>query len=186
MNWTLRNKLYWNLNRNSNIFIQENAFESVICETAAILSRPQCVNQVLWMSPTLQTPPILFDPFFSPPHPPQNGIVSHQSYLHQPLLILKSQGSSLVFCINIIGLTGNNQSGKSMGCVINSMQPSDTIWCLRSWQHWVNHFSEWLADGSKPLPYLNQCWLVISGVLWNKQTHLPGARDRFIALIHRS
>ena len=30
--------------RNSNIFIQESGFESVICETAAILSRPQCVN----------------------------------------------------------------------------------------------------------------------------------------------
>ena len=30
--------------RNSNIFIQENAFESVVCEKAAILSRPQCVN----------------------------------------------------------------------------------------------------------------------------------------------
>ena len=44
VNWTLRNKLQWNLNRNSNIFIQENAFESVVCETAAILSRPQCVN----------------------------------------------------------------------------------------------------------------------------------------------
>ena len=27
-------------NRNSNIFIQENAFESVVCEKAAILSRP--------------------------------------------------------------------------------------------------------------------------------------------------
>ena len=26
--------------RNSNIFIQENAFESVVCEVAAILSRP--------------------------------------------------------------------------------------------------------------------------------------------------
>ena len=38
------NKLQWNLNRNSNIFIQENAFESVVCETAAILSRPQYVN----------------------------------------------------------------------------------------------------------------------------------------------
>ena len=32
------------LNRNSNIFIQENAFENVVCETAAILSWPQCVN----------------------------------------------------------------------------------------------------------------------------------------------
>ena len=45
VNWTFRNKLQWNLNRNSNIFIQENAFKSVVCETAAILSRPQCVNR---------------------------------------------------------------------------------------------------------------------------------------------
>ena len=44
VNSTLRNKLQWNFNRNSNIFIQENAFESVVCETAVILSRPQCVN----------------------------------------------------------------------------------------------------------------------------------------------
>ena len=27
VNWTLRNKLQWNLNRNSYVFIQENAFE---------------------------------------------------------------------------------------------------------------------------------------------------------------
>ena len=45
VNWTLRNKLQWNFNRNSNIFIQENVFECVVCEMAAILSRPQCVNQ---------------------------------------------------------------------------------------------------------------------------------------------
>ena len=43
VNWTLRNKLQWNLNRNSNIFIHENALESVVCEMTAILSRPQCV-----------------------------------------------------------------------------------------------------------------------------------------------
>ena len=29
---------------NSNVFIQENAFENIVCEMAAILSRPQCVN----------------------------------------------------------------------------------------------------------------------------------------------
>ena len=28
----------------ANIFIQENVFEGVVCEMAAILSRPQCVN----------------------------------------------------------------------------------------------------------------------------------------------
>ena len=47
VNWTLRNKLQWNINRNSDIFIQENVFESVVCETAAILSRPQCVYTLL-------------------------------------------------------------------------------------------------------------------------------------------
>ena len=26
------------------MFIQENAFESIVCETAAILSRPQCAK----------------------------------------------------------------------------------------------------------------------------------------------
>ena len=39
------NKLQWNFNQNFNIFIQENAFESVDCEMKAILSRPQCVNE---------------------------------------------------------------------------------------------------------------------------------------------
>ena len=33
-----------NLNRNSYIFIQENAFEIVVWKMAAILSRPQFVN----------------------------------------------------------------------------------------------------------------------------------------------
>ena len=31
--------------QNSHIFIQENAFENIVCEIAAILSRPQCVNR---------------------------------------------------------------------------------------------------------------------------------------------
>ena len=44
VNWILRNKLQWNFNRNSNIFIGENTFENVVCEMTVILSRPQCVN----------------------------------------------------------------------------------------------------------------------------------------------
>ena len=36
--------LEWNFNRNSNIFIQENAFQNVVWEMASILSRPQCVK----------------------------------------------------------------------------------------------------------------------------------------------
>ena len=34
------NKLQWNFNRNSNIFIQENTFESLVCEMAAMLTLP--------------------------------------------------------------------------------------------------------------------------------------------------
>ena len=40
----LGNKLQWNFNRYSSIFIQEKAFENVVCEMASILSRPQCVK----------------------------------------------------------------------------------------------------------------------------------------------
>ena len=36
LDWALRNKLQWNLNRNSYIFIQENAFENVVRKMSAI------------------------------------------------------------------------------------------------------------------------------------------------------
>ena len=41
--WTHRNKLQWNFNRSSYIFIKKNAFENVVRKMAATLSRPQCV-----------------------------------------------------------------------------------------------------------------------------------------------
>ena len=44
VNWTLGNKHQWNFNRNSNIFIEENTFENVVCEMLFISSRPQCVK----------------------------------------------------------------------------------------------------------------------------------------------
>ena len=47
VNWTVRNKLHWNFNRNSNIFIQEIAFENVVCKMASILYRPQWVIVLL-------------------------------------------------------------------------------------------------------------------------------------------
>ena len=40
------NQFQWNLNRNSNIFIQENAFEDVVCEMAAIFFRGRWVKLV--------------------------------------------------------------------------------------------------------------------------------------------
>ena len=50
VNWTLGNKLQWNVNRNSNIFVQENAFENVVCEMTSILSWPECVNDSPWQA----------------------------------------------------------------------------------------------------------------------------------------
>ena len=41
INWTLRNKLQWNFDRNSYIFIEENTFENVVREMSTLLSRPQ-------------------------------------------------------------------------------------------------------------------------------------------------
>ena len=50
---TLENKFHSNFNQNSYIFIQENAFENVVCWMASISFRPQCVNLrllQLWMA----------------------------------------------------------------------------------------------------------------------------------------
>ena len=44
INSTFGNTIQWNLKRNSSVFIEENAREHVVCEKAAILSQPQCVN----------------------------------------------------------------------------------------------------------------------------------------------
>ena len=38
------NKLQWNFNQNSNIFIKKNALEHVVCNMASIFSQPLCVN----------------------------------------------------------------------------------------------------------------------------------------------
>ena len=47
VNWTIGNKLQWNFNRNWYIFIQENAFQSVVWEMSAILSRGRWLNCLL-------------------------------------------------------------------------------------------------------------------------------------------
>ena len=46
VNWIPRNKLQWNLNQNTKLFIQqENVFEKVVCKMSAILSRERWVNK---------------------------------------------------------------------------------------------------------------------------------------------
>ena len=47
VNWTLKNKLQRNSNKNTKLFTHENEFENVICEMAAILSRGRWVNKAL-------------------------------------------------------------------------------------------------------------------------------------------
>ena len=44
VNFTLRENLQWNVNGNSYIFIQENAFKNFVCRIAAILSQLQCIQ----------------------------------------------------------------------------------------------------------------------------------------------
>ena len=46
INWTLKNKLQWNFNWNLCFFIQRNAFEKAVNETAAILSRERLVKDI--------------------------------------------------------------------------------------------------------------------------------------------
>ena len=46
VNWVFRIYLQWSFNKNSYIFIQENAFENLVWKMAAILSRPQRVNKI--------------------------------------------------------------------------------------------------------------------------------------------
>ena len=45
-NWTLKSKLQCNFNWNSNIFIEENIFKNIVCETVAILSRERWVDNL--------------------------------------------------------------------------------------------------------------------------------------------
>ena len=45
VNWTVRNKLQWIFNQNIELFIHKKVSENIVCDMAAILSRPQCVNE---------------------------------------------------------------------------------------------------------------------------------------------
>ena len=52
---TLGNEIQWNRNRNLHIFIQENAFETVVWKMSAILSRPLCVDTYMSLTSPLRT-----------------------------------------------------------------------------------------------------------------------------------
>ena len=44
VNWTLRNNIQWNFNRNTKLFIHEKLFEDIVYEMAAIISRGRWVK----------------------------------------------------------------------------------------------------------------------------------------------
>ena len=46
--WTPGNKLQWNFNQNSYIFIQGNTLENIVCKMALIFSHPQCIKWLRW------------------------------------------------------------------------------------------------------------------------------------------
>ena len=50
VNWTHRNTFHGNLNKNTKIIFQGNAFQNVVCKICAILSRPQCHDFVPFTS----------------------------------------------------------------------------------------------------------------------------------------
>ena len=80
VNWTLRNKIQWNLNRNSYVFIQENASENIVCEMAAILSRGRWVNTLYQSSARF-------------------GIINPTNVIHATLNIRAGRKHSVWICI---------------------------------------------------------------------------------------
>ena len=48
VNWTLTNKLQWNFNQNTKLFIHENASQNIVCEMTANLSRGRWVKPLIY------------------------------------------------------------------------------------------------------------------------------------------
>ena len=145
VNWTPGNRIQWNLNRNSYIFIQENALENVVWKMAAILSRPQCVNFGHgWV------------------------ITSHRKLLllsHNQELSIKINRTSHPGGPILVAITGTNHNQIGM-LSFNSLWPSGTIWSTLA-----QVIAWWLTA---PSHYLNQCWLPINKILWDSfQGNVP-------------
>ena len=61
INWTIKNTFQWNFSRSSYIFIQENAFECVVCEMSAICLGLNVINCVLLSSGPLLMSVFIFE-----------------------------------------------------------------------------------------------------------------------------
>ena len=61
-NWTLRNKLQWNLDQNTKLFNHKNVFENNVCEMTAIFSSRRWVNFLQYIQQAItwaNTDPVL-------------------------------------------------------------------------------------------------------------------------------
>ena len=83
-------------------------------------------------------------------HPPENNFTRN---LHR--LNLKH-----VFRNYALNITAESPRGQW----VNSLEPSDAVWHSRSWSTLVQVMACCLTA---PSHYLNQCWLIISKVLWH-------------------
>ena len=155
VNWTLRNKLQWNSNRNSNIFIHENALENVVCEMASILPPPQCVNSLIGVKHLLKTYCITYESCMInlmlhlwnmlALHKPNICCTLKQNLLNHSSWLGIGPGSSSTFhpCCSgkkvIIIIRTEHIEGLVQDCSISIVNPLEI-----------------LQTGTKPLMY--QCW----------------------------
>ena len=109
VNSNLRNKFQWNLKRNLRIFIQENSFENVVRELAAILSRPQCVKHVTvgvkWKCYPLYCFRGLFEASTSPHHRSEVLCVNFDSLSFLGVLLVPKQSSQLFVSLGYLSTT---------------------------------------------------------------------------------
>ena len=87
--WTLGNKLQGNVNRNSNIFIYENAHENVVCEMASILSRPRCVNTLFSVVKCKRADPAM-----------HRSCISRLICIEPPVCYLSAIEHNVILCIH--------------------------------------------------------------------------------------
>ena len=128
VNSKLRNTLQWNHKPNPYIFIQVNTFENVVCEMAAILSRPQCVikshnsTKFGWAD-------------CNGPQPTMLSTEKHRFYHYTPTIWLCGVNyENVVLTKKQIAWTRLLPSLTwLMLNPINTLRPSDAIWCQICW-----------------------------------------------------
>ena len=87
VNWTLVNKLLWNFDLNSNIFIHENAFECVVCKMAAILAQ----NKPAYRNHGYESTAVYSTRYSVPVFVPQARLIITQSIFYNSYNIIQTR-----------------------------------------------------------------------------------------------